>query len=566
MNKHIPMKITVGEYLAKRLNELGLKDYFAIPGDYNLTLLDQLLKIKALKATYCCNELNAGYAADGYARAHGLAAAFVTYSVGGLSIINAAAGAYAEDLPIIFVSGSPNTNAKPEQQLLHHTLGVLNYEYVQEMFEKVTVYTTTITESKTAGQEIDRAISQALKHKKPVYIEIPCNISAMLISEPTDELILTEVPTSQQSLKLAVNHAATLLNNAIKPSLIAGPKIRSFQALESFELLAKKSGYAYANQPQAKGFVNESSKQYIGTYWGAVSSPGCAEVIESGDAYLFAGPMFTDYSTTGNSIMIKDEQAIYVHPHSVIIANTIYDQINMKDFLNALSAKIEKNNASLVTYDRIRTESLPIAQPKQSDKISTKYLFSKIETLLSSTTTVIAETGDSWFNAMDLTLPTGCKFEIQMQYGSIGWCTGATLGYQCAVKEKRQVIGLTGDGSFQMTAQEVSTMLRYQLKPIIFLFNNKAYTIEVEIHDGPYNTLHEWDYTKLIDALNNQGVPCLNEEATNIGELDSIMNKIEKFDGLCFINIHLDRDDCNKNLLKWGTYVSKSNAQKPSKF
>ena len=125
---------TVGSYLAKRLQEAGIEDYFAVPGDYNLVLLDELLGNRDLRMISCCNELNAGYAADGYARATGgPSAAVVTYSVGGLSLLNAVAGAYAEDLPLIAISGGPNTNSEAEWEYLHHTLGEVDYDYQREI-------------------------------------------------------------------------------------------------------------------------------------------------------------------------------------------------------------------------------------------------------------------------------------------------------------------------------------------------------------------------------------------------------------------------------------------------
>ena len=125
---------TVGTYLAQRLQELGLTHYFAIPGDYNLELLDEMLKNKSLQMINCCNELNAGYAADGYARINGVSALAVTYSVGGLSAVNAVAGAYAENLPVIVISGGPNTNSVQDAEILHHTLATENYSFVRDIF------------------------------------------------------------------------------------------------------------------------------------------------------------------------------------------------------------------------------------------------------------------------------------------------------------------------------------------------------------------------------------------------------------------------------------------------
>jgi len=556
--------VTIGAYLATRLREAGIKEYFAIPGDYNLILLDELLKVDDFKGHYCCNELNTGYAADGYARANGVAAAVVTYSVGGLSIINAAAGAYAEDLPVVFVSGGPNTNAAAKNRLLHHTLAEVSYEYVRDMFAHVTVDAVIVKHPDQASQQIDRAIGLAMLYRKPVYIEIACNIAGLEISAPTCPLVVPKYISSEEALEHAVSHATDLLGNAVKPVLVAGPRIRSWGAIEPFAQLAEASGYAMANMAAAKGFVDETSPQYMGTYWGSVSSPGCGEIVDSADAYLFAGAIFNDYSTVGYNLLLKPQKLITVNPYSVKIAETTYNQVCMSDFLAAMAKKVEHNDASLVAYDRIRGEAPPPADPGDEADITTRYLFARIEDMLDETMTVLAETGDSWFNALRLKLPKNCGFEIQMQYGSIGWSVGALLGCQTAVAGKKRVVGLIGDGSFQMSAQEVSTMVRYGLKPIIFLFNNGGYTIEVEIHDGPYNTINNWNYAGLVDVFNNDGnAKALARQARTTGELKAAISEAKDFDGLCFIEVFIDRDDCNKNLLKWGSYVATANGEPP---
>ena len=117
---------TVGTYLARRMIDIGVKDYFVVPGDYNLILLDEILRFPSLRLVSCCNELNAGYAADGYARATGVAVMFVTFTVGSLSAINAIAGAYSQDLPVICISGGPNFLDYGSDRILHHTTGEEN--------------------------------------------------------------------------------------------------------------------------------------------------------------------------------------------------------------------------------------------------------------------------------------------------------------------------------------------------------------------------------------------------------------------------------------------------------
>lgn len=551
----------MGQYLAARLEQLGLRHYFAVPGDYNLVLLDELLLNKNLQMISCCNELNAGYAADGYARATGgPAAAVVTYSVGGLSLLNAVTGAYAEDLPLIAISGGPNTNSTSEHELLHHTLGKIDYRYQRDIFDRVTTEAMIIQDPVDAPTEIDRALTTAMITRKPVYLEIACNIAKSPVSLPHGRAFKDRHHSDPESLRGAVEAASARLNQATKPVLVAGSKLRAGGAVEAFHGLAGACGYAVACMPNAKGLFDEQDPNYIGIYWGPVGSPGCSEVVESSDLALFAGPMFTDYTTTGHSALINQDKMIQVRPDCVILPHQTFSNVAMADFLTELAPKLTANDASMVAYKRIYEKPVIIEPGGQDDPLTTRQLFARIQGLLDSNSAVIAETGDSWFNGMRLDLPSGANFEIQMQYGSIGWSVGATLGY-CLGRPERRVIALIGDGSFQLTAQEISTMIRYGLKPIIFLINNGGYTIEVEIHDGPYNTIKNWDYAGLMavfNAADGKGWGC---RATTEGELDQAISEAMTKDGPVMIEVAIDRDDCSKDLLKWGSYVAKNNGR-----
>jgi TPP-dependent 2-oxoacid decarboxylase len=313
--------------------------------------------------------------------------------------------------------------------------------------------------------------------------------------------------------------------------------------------------------PDAKSFYPETSPQYIGIYWGSASSPGCREVVESSDAYLFAGPVFSDYTTVGFSALIQPARLVEATTERIQVEGQVYHGIVLSEFLSGLASKITANSTSLDAYQRIK-ERAQVAPPAVPGKqaISTRSLFHHIQKSLNGTTTIVAETGDSWFNGMGLHLPEGCKFEIQMQYGSIGWSVGAFLGL-AAANPARRVIGLIGDGSFQMTAQEVSTILRYNCSGIIYLLNNGAYTIEVMIHDGPYNTIQNWNYAAMAETLKGQAT-ILSQVVRTEGELVAAMEKAETFQGLTFIEVILERTDCNKALLGWGTAVADYNAGK----
>ncbi|MCP4328267.1 MAG: pyruvate decarboxylase [Alphaproteobacteria bacterium] len=554
---------TVGGYLASRLQDIGLRQYFAVPGDYNLVLLDELLKNKNLQMISCCNELNAGYAADGYSRATGgPAAAVVTYSVGGLSLLNAVAGAYAEDIPVIAISGGPNTNSEAEYEYLHHTLGEVDYSYQRDLFSRVTVESVVLHHPMLAPAQIDNAIEMALSRRKPVYIEVASNIAGASTSAPSSRGFGEPSASDPRSLKTAVEHAAKFLNAAEKPVLVAGSRIRAGQAEASFRALADTSGYAVASMPNAKSFVSEHQENYMGIYWGPVSSTGCSEVVEASDAALFAGPIFTDYTTTGHQLGVNRKNMVVVAPNSVLLQGALYSQVRMDDFLSKLAPKLNKSDGAMVAFDRIR-EDVPELEPTGGEApLTVRQLFARVQKMLDGDSTLLVETGDSWFNGMDIKLPADARFEIQMQYGSIGWSVGATLGYALG-KSKGRLISCIGDGSFQMTAQELSTMIRYGVNPIIFLINNGGYTIEVEIHDGPYNTIKNWRYADLVDVFGAGEGNGWSGRASTEGELDDAIAKALGHDGLCLIEVMIDRDDCNRNLLRWGNRVAQNNGRPP---
>uniref|UniRef100_M8B8Q4 pyruvate decarboxylase n=1 Tax=Aegilops tauschii TaxID=37682 RepID=M8B8Q4_AEGTA len=366
---------TLGRHLARRLVQVGVGDVFAVPGDFNLTLLDYLVAEPGLRLVGCCNELNAGYAADGYARAKGVGACAVTFTVGGLSVLNAIAGAYSENLPLICIVGGPNSNDYGTNRILHHTIGLPDFSQELRCFTPVTCYQAVVNNLDDAHEQIDKAISTALKESKPVYISVSCNLPS-------------------------VPH-----------------------------------------------------------------------------------PTFS-----------RDPAPYFLAPSAVI-----------------------------------------------------------------------AETGDSWFNCQKLKLPDGCGYEFQMQYGSIGWSVGALLGYAQGATDKR-VIACIGDGSFQVTAQDVSTMLRCGQNSIIFLSNNGGYTIEVEIHDGPYNVIKNWNYTGLVDAIHNGEGNCWTAKVTCEEELTAAIETAtgDKKDCLCFIEVVAHKDDTSKELLEWGSRVSTANSRPPN--
>ncbi|KAF5833071.1 putative pyruvate decarboxylase [Dunaliella salina] len=591
--------------------ELGCTTAFGVPGDFNLLLLDQLLKHPQLQMVWCCNELNAGYAADGYARRKGIGCCVVTFSVGGFSALNAIAGAMSEDLPVIVISGVPNSNDYAQNRVLHHTTGMTNpasggFNQQLRCFKEVTCYQATLNHVEDAHRLIDEAISAALVRKKPAYIEVCCNLADAThpsFTRPPVPYMLPHAHTNPHSCQAAVDAVGEVLDKAIKPVLLAGPRLRHGRERDAFLELAQSSKYAVAIQPDAKGMVPEDLQNFIGLYWGSISWPCVCEIVESADVVVCCGTIWTDYSTVGYSLLLRPDHIINVGDHRVTVkSGATYGCITSEHFLSALAKRVQPNPTAVTAFQRMSTPTPPPGRQDPNEQLQVKVLFKHIQEMLTPSYCVLSEVGDSWFNTQKLRLPRGCDYEMQMRYGSIGWSVGATLGYAAACapsvsdikacniapagapgadgpdveaieqpnqqahmaeSQATRVISLIGDGSFQMTCQDVSTMLRYGLNPIIFLINNLSYTIEVQIHDGPYNAIMNWDYEGMVKCLNNGQGRLWTAKVQTEEQLEDAIGKAtnEHKNDLCFIKVIVDRDDCSKELLEWGTRVGAANGR-----
>ncbi|KAI3993396.1 hypothetical protein MKX01_010139 [Papaver californicum] len=540
---------TLGKHLAR------------LPGDFNLCLLDHLIAEPELNLVAVMNLI-----------ANGVGACVVTFTVGGLSILNAIAGANSENLPVICIVGGPNTNDYGTNRILHHTIELPDFTQELRSFQTVTCFQAVVNNLDDAHELIDTSISTALKESKPVYISIGCNLPAVphptFTREPVPFYLAPRI-SNQMGLEAAVEATAEFLNKAVKPVIVGGPRLRVCKAQQAFVELADASGYPIAVMPSAKGLIPEHHPHFIGTYWGAVSSSFC----------VFVGPIFNDYSSVRYSLLIKKEKAVIIQPNQVTIGDgPSFEWVFMADFLTALASKLKRNTTAMENHCRIFVpHGIALKREANEQHPLQTYSGRTIGEMLSGDTAVIAETGDSLFNCQKLHLPENlclqsyfCSsdditHEFQMQYGSIGWSVGATLGYAQAVKHKR-VIACIGDGSFQVTAQDVSTMIRCGQKSIILIINNGGYTIEVEIHDGPYNVIRNWNYTKFVDAIHNGEGKCWTTKVKTEEELIEAIAKAtgEEKDSLCFIEVLAHKDDTSKELLEWGSRVSAANSRQPN--
>lgn len=558
-------KFTVGDYLAERLAQMGIRHHFVVPGDYNLVLLDKLSAHPALTEIGCTNELNCSLAAEGYARANGVSVCVVTFSVGALSAFNGTGSAFAENLPLILVSGGPNTNDASEHHLLHHTMGTSDYTYQYEMAKKITCCAVAIPRAEEAPRLIDRAIRHALLAKKPCYIEIPTNLSGAICVRPGPIDAVTEpVTSSKPALEAAANCAAEYLSGKQKAVILVGPKLRraGVDAEKALLDLANAMGCAVAVQPAAKGMFPENHKQFVGTWWGQVSTLAADSIVNWADAIICVGTVFTDYSTVGWKA-IPDIPLMTVEMDHVTFPGAHFSRVRLAEFLSHLASQVTPNGTTMIEYERLRPDPPMVHVAAKEDVLTRKETSRQIQNMLSANTSLFVETGDSWFNGIQLKLPPGAQFEIEMQWGHIGWSIPAAFGYAMRCPERRTII-MVGDGSFQVTAQEVSQMVRFKLPITILLMNNRGYTIEVEIHDGSYNKIQNWNYALLVEAFNGGTGHAKGLLANTAGELaDALRVAGENSEGPTLIECTIDQDDCSRELITWGHYVAAANARPP---
>ncbi len=548
-------EITVAEYLLIRLKEIGVDHIFGVPGDFVLGFFNQILKSE-VKYVGTCNELNAAYAADGYARIRGVGAFSSTFGVGELSAINGVAGSFAERVPVVVITGSPATINFQTRPLLHHTLG--DYQIPLRMYEKITAASTQLASGETAPAEIDRVLTACLSRQQPVYISLPSDVVTMKCNRPTAFRFPTHPQSDQSALGEAIKEAVSMLNQAQKPIVIGDVELVRFKLQKDFAGFLEKTGFPYVTMMLGKTLLSEHHPQFIGLFEGDRSREYVRNRVESADCILNLGALMTDFNTGGFTTNLDSSKMISGNIGYVKIKHHYFENVHLHDFILGLTEKLSRRNPAALdiqcAHDGcVHRKSVPY-QADAPKPITVKRFFDRMSHFIENNSIVLAETGVSLFSAAEMLMPEGTTFIGQTFYGSIGYTVGATLG-ACTGAQDRRAVLFVGDGSFQVTCQDLSTMIRNHLKPVIFLLNNDGYTIERVIVDHPYNDLQPWHYHKLVEVFGGGMALDVRTE----GELEDALAKAKSADGLVFIEIHTDRLDCPDSLRSAGRSMAKIN-------
>jgi len=547
-------ELSIGEYLIRRLQDYGIADIFGIPGDYVLAFY-AMLEHSPINLVGCTREDCAGFAADAYARVHGMGALCVTYCVGGLSVCNSIAGAYAEKSPVVMITGSPGLRERIHNPLLHHM--VRNFRTQYDVFEKLTCAGTELNDPLDAFSEIDRVLATAARYKRPVYIEIPRDM-VHVKPQIVPRYMQPELRSDTLALSEAVEETVERIATAQQPVLLLGVEIHRFGLQEEAVRLAEESGIPMAATMLGKGVVAETHPLYMGLYEGALGREEVTKYVEASDCVLMLGTFMTDINLGVYTAELSLADCIYVTSEQLRVGFHHYHDVRLEDFVRALAARHPKPKSPLLPAPTEFWKEPFTLRP--ADRITVTRLMERLDQQLDDNTIVIADVGDALFGATELTTRGKTEFVSPAYYTSMGFAVPAALGVHVA-KPTARVVAIVGDGAFQMTGMELSNLVRHNFPTIVIVLDNQGYGTERLLHPGDwgFNDIHPWHYHRLPEVFGGGKGYFIRTE----GDFDKALDAAWKDrSGPSILHAMIDPQDCSRALATLAARMSKTVVQK----
>ena len=540
---------TVGSFLFDYVRAKGAEHVFGIPGDFALPTFRWLEK-SGLGIITLTHEPSVGFAADGYARVHGLGVALVTYCVGGLNMLNSVACAYAEKSPLLVISGGPSPSDRKADALLHHK--VRTFDSQRRIYEEVTCANTVLWDPETAAAEIMRVVDAVLEQCRPGYIEVPYDVVDMPIKLPQ----ITNKPAAQsdaENLAAMMEDACAMLAAAKQPVIIADVELHRHGLTGLALAVAEKFNIPVASTLLSKSIISENHPLFIGVYSGTLSEAAVQAYVEGSDCVLMLGAMITDVfqGMNMNVPTLARKNCIMATTEKMRIGYRTYEQVLLKDFLMQLGAA-SMPKRTLGQLPARPAAPQPLTRNEQGHALDVAGFFRILGLNVGENNTIVCDTGDALLGAMGLRTAKPSNFLSDAYYLSMGFAIPAAIGAMAAQPENR-VFAIVGDGAFQMTGIELSTAAKYGMKPIVFVLNNDGYGTQRHILDGVFNNILMWNYTKLTDLL---GVG-RSWKVDTYGALETAIHEALAADCLAVIEVIIPRGDCSPSLRRMGEELGK---------
>ncbi|MGO8368368.1 alpha-keto acid decarboxylase family protein [Rhizobium ruizarguesonis] len=516
---------TVGQYLVDRLRELALGHLFSVAGDYSIEWVNSYVEKSGIQVIEEVNELNAGYAADGYARLKGIGALCVTYSAGSLCATNAIAGSYVEKVPVVLINGAPSI----KKTLTFEQTGYSAHHFISgretdlQVFEYTTAAAVRIDSPHLAPMLIDYALTQCITERRPVYIELLEDMVDLECTRPSNALKAAPDISDEDSLNQSIAQISERLQNATKPLIWIGVEIDRFGLHDQAERLIRALKIPYVTELLSKAILSEDDVQFAGVFDGESSSPYVQSLVKDSDFVLALGVWLTDINDLGWPIDL--DKTAFASWDTVKYGTIFNAEVSLADLVNGL---IDKRLTC-------KAQSLPAKTARQAPavnpagEITYQGFYHFIQQQIDGNTIVGADASLNYFGSLLLEVGARRGFIVQSSYSAIGYIGPAATGVSLAKQDKQRLLVFAGDGGFQMTAQCLSTQTRFNLNPIIFVMDNGIYGVEQWLADASvfhgnkpfYNSciLHRWNYSKLAEVFGCQGW-----KVDTYGELEEAIN------------------------------------------
>ena len=540
--------LSIGDYLIKRLLDYGVRDVFGVPGDYVLSFYAQLEK-SPVNVVGCTREDCAGFAADGYARVNGIGAVCVTYCVGGLSLCNSVAGAYAEKSAVVVISGSPGLRERFKNPLLHHRVREFRTQF--EVFRRLCTASAELNDPQLAFGEIDRVMEAVIRYRRPGYIELPRDMVDVLPvgrHAPTS----TEPTSDADALGEAVAEATRRISASRRPVILAGVEIHRFALQDQLLALAEGTGIPITTTMLGKSVIGETHPLFAGIYEGAMGREEVTRFVEQSDCVILLGAFMTDINLGIGTANLDPAKCIYATSETLQISHHHFHGVLLSDFLGRLvEARLEVPRRSLPPLPGAAgTDS----EVRTHEPITIERLIARLNQALDESTIVIADIGDALFASSELVIRRRTEFLSPAYYTSMGFAVPAALGTMVARPDLRPV-ALVGDGAFQMTGMELSTIVRLNLNPIIIVLDNQGYGTERLLHPGEhkFNDVLPWRYHKLPEVFGGG----TGYEVRTEGDFDRALRSAwTDTSAMTLIHVYLGQNDCSKTLRRLAQKLS----------
>jgi len=537
----------LGQFLFEYLYRRGVRHSFGVPGDFALPTFSWLEKSKIQSITMT-HEPGAGFAADAYSRINGIGLVCVTYCVGGLNVLNAIAGAYAEKSPVVVVSGAPGRKDREKDPLLHHK--VKTFETQRRVYDEVTVASAVLLDEERAASEIVRCVEACLRYKRPVYIEVPHDMVDRQI--PVTK-ISSRAPerSDPHTLAAALEETLSLIRAAKKPVILAGVELARYRTAGLVLRMAERMNIPIAADLLSKSAIPENHRLYIGVYGGAMSSDEhVRKHVESADLVLMLGTFITDMSMGFYTAKLDRHRTVLATTERVNVQYHRYESIQFRDFLESLAAaQVKPKHFQHPNPDRLPP---PLKKNERSELLTMPDVFRILSLHLNEGCCVVADIGDAIFGAVGIRSARQAQFIAPAYYMSMGFAVPASIGVSLAAKKLRPYV-LVGDGAFQMTGVEISTAVRLGLRPIIIVLNNDGYGTMRQIREGNFNTITQWNYAKICELVGGGE----SATASTKGEFDRALSRAQKLKSVCVIELRIPRGEVSNQLAQIAREVRK---------